>query len=317
MMTDALMNQQDVSVELSVRGHRLEITGTLSWTGSLRGRTIQVLVPGYTYGRHYWDFPHRPDKYSYVRAAVEAGYATVALDRIGTGASSHPPAAILTLDAHVAALAAVVTALREGRVADTAPNRIVTVGHSLGSAIVAAHAVSGTLDTDVGPVDGSILTGFSHFPLPGTPFFFALATWPAREARNGERLPAGYRTTIPGTRRTLYAPGGVERDVLFADERLKETTVNVREVLGRSFPLVYRTRQLAGPLLVITGSRDTVVCGRPAWMRLERLFFGPRADVSIVSLTGFGHCLNTSPRATQAFSSMTGWCDSRVGVGVP
>jgi pimeloyl-ACP methyl ester carboxylesterase len=97
---------------------------------------------------------------------VEAGYATLAVDRVGTGGSRHPPAAILTLDAHVAPLAAVVTALREGRVADTAPNRIVTVGHSLGSAIVAAHAVSAILDTDVGPVDGSILTGFSHLPLP-------------------------------------------------------------------------------------------------------------------------------------------------------
>jgi pimeloyl-ACP methyl ester carboxylesterase len=273
-------------------------------------------VPGYTYGRHYWDFPYRPDKYSYVRAAVEAGYTTLSLDRIGTGVSSHPPAAILTLDTHVAALAAVVTALREGRVADTVPNRIVTVGHSLGSAIVAAHAVSATLDTDVEPVDGSILTGFSHLPLPGTPFFFALATWPAREARNGERLPSGYRTTIPGTRRTLYAPGPVERHVLAADERLKETTVNLREVVGRSLPLVYRTRLLKGPLLIITGSRDTVVCGRPGWMRLERRFFGPHADVSIVSVDGFGHCLNTSPQATRAFSSMIGWCHSRVGVGL-
>jgi pimeloyl-ACP methyl ester carboxylesterase len=310
------MNRQDINVPLSVRGHSLEITGTLSWTNQLHARTIQVLVPGYTYGRHYWDFPHRPDKYSYVRSAVEAGYATLALDRIGTGASSHPPAADLTLDLHVAALAAVVTALRHGSVADTLSNRIVTVGHSLGSAIVAAHAVSAALDSSVEPVDGSILTGFSHLPLPGTPLFFMMATWPVRTARGGERLPAGYRTTIPGTRRALYAPGPAERAVLVADERLKETTANVREVVGRSLPLVYRTRVLGGPLLIITGSRDTVVCGRPAWMRLERRFFAPRADVSIVSARGFGHCLNTSPRAIRVFSSMIEWCHSRVGVGI-
>ena len=114
----------------------------------------------------------------------------------------------------------------------------------------------------------------------------------------------------------LYAPGPAERGVLVADERLKETTANVREVVGRSLPLVYRTRALGGPLLIITGSRDTVVCGRPAWMRLERRFFAPRADVSIVSVRGFGHCLNTSPRAKQAFSSMIEWCHSRVGVGM-
>jgi alpha-beta hydrolase superfamily lysophospholipase len=310
------MNRQDIKVPLSARGHRLEITGTLSWKNQLNARTIQVLVPGYTYGRRYWDFPHRPDKYSYVRAAAEAGYATLALDRIGTGASSHPPPAILTLDVHVAALAAVVAALRGGRVADTMSNRIVTVGHSLGSAIVAAHAVSAAKDSGVEPVDGSILTGFSHLPLPGTPLFFMTATWPVRTTRSGERLPAGYRTTIPGARRMLYAPGPSERDVLVADERLKETTANVREVVGRSLPLVYRTRALGGPLLIITGSRDTVVCGRPAWMRLERRFFAPRADVSIVSVRGFGHCLNTSPDAIRVFSSMIEWCHSRVGIGI-
>jgi alpha-beta hydrolase superfamily lysophospholipase len=310
------MDRQQISVPLVVRGHRLEITGTLCWKNPLNGRTIQVLVPGYTYSHRYWDFPHRPDKYSYVRAAVEAGYATLALDRIGTGSSSHPPAPILTLDVHVAALAAVVTALRDGHVADTASNRIVTVGHSLGSAIVAAHAVSAALGMGVEPVDGSILTGFSHLPLPGTSLFFIIATWPVRTAQSGERLPAGYRTTIPGMRRALYAPGPVERDVLVADERLKETTVNVREVVGHSLPLVYRTRILGGPLLIITGSRDTVVCGRPAWLRLERRFFAPQADVSIISMRGFGHCLNTSPQATQAFSSMIEWCHSRVGVGI-
>src|ERR1700745_262399 len=161
------MNRQDIKVPLSARGHRLEITGTLSWKNQLNARTIQVLVPGYTYGRRYWDFPHRPDKYSYVRAAAEAGYATLALDRIGTGASSHPPPAILTLDVHVAALAAVVTALRHGSVADTVSMRMVAVCDSRASAIVAAHAVSAALDSSVEPVDGSILTGFSHLPLPG------------------------------------------------------------------------------------------------------------------------------------------------------
>jgi alpha-beta hydrolase superfamily lysophospholipase len=302
-------------VQLSVRERVLQVTGTLSWRDPLRGRTIQVLVPGYTYGRSYWDFPHRPEEYSYVLAAVGAGYATLALDRVGTGASSRPPASILTLDTHVAALSAVVDALRAGGVEDTSTNHIVTVGHSLGSAIVAAHAVSSACRSGVTPVSGSILTGFSHLPLPGTALFFATATWPVRTA-GGQRLPAGYRTTIPKTRRSLYAPGAVQREVLAADERLKETTANVREVMGRSLPLVYRTRRLSNPVLIITGSRDTVVCGRPCWSRLEYRFFARETDVSIISVAGSGHCLNTSPQAAQAFSAMLAWCDSRVGAGV-
>ena len=96
-----MIHRQNISVQLSVRGHVLRISGTLSWQDPLRGRTIQVLVPGYTYGRSYWDFPHRPEEFSYVRAAVRSGYATLALDRIGTGASSRPPASILSIDTHV------------------------------------------------------------------------------------------------------------------------------------------------------------------------------------------------------------------------
>ena len=249
-----------------------------------------------------------------MRAAVRSGYATLALDRIGTGASSRPPASILSIDTHVGALSAVVDALRAGVIEDTSSNHIVTVGHSLGSAVVAAHAVSTACHSGVTPVSGSILTGFSHLPLPGTALFFATATWPVRNA-GGQRLPAGYRTTIPWTRRSLYAPGPVQRDVLAVDERLKETTANVREVIGRSLPLVYRTRRLSNPVLIITGSRDTVVCGRPGWLRLEARFFARETDVSIVSVAGSGHCLNTSPQAARAFSTMLAWCDTRVGAG--
>jgi hypothetical protein len=55
-----------------------------------------VLVPGLTYGASYWNFPVDPARYSYVRAATAAGYATLAIDRLGTGASDHPPAAQVT-----------------------------------------------------------------------------------------------------------------------------------------------------------------------------------------------------------------------------
>ena len=212
------------------------------------------------------------------------------------------------------ALSAVVDALRAGVIEDTSSNHIVTVGHSLGSAVVAAHAVSTRVPLRCYTGERLDPDRIESLPLPGTALFFATATWPVRNA-GGQRLPAGYRTTIPWTRRSLYAPGPVQRDVLAVDERLKETTANVREVIGRSLPLVYRTRRLSNPVLIITGSRDTVVCGRPGWLRLEARFFARETDVSIVSVAGSGHCLNTSPQAARAFSTMLAWCDTRVGAG--
>ncbi|MGH3556086.1 MAG: alpha/beta hydrolase [Mycobacterium sp.] len=308
------MQREEVRCGVIVQGQELQVAGTLSWRGDLTRRTVQVLVPGYTYGRCYWDFPHRPEQHSYVRAAVDAGYATLALDRLGTGASSQPPARLLTLDTHVTALDAVIAALRAGAIADTAVSRIITMGHSLGSAVVAAHAVWVARGQVAGHQDAAILTGFGHLALPGTALYFATAWW--RPPR-GKGLRRGYRTTIPGTRRLLfYAPGPVDRDVVAVDERLKTTTANFREASGRAFKDVFRTRALRIPVLVITGTRDSIVCGLPAWMRAERRFFAPSADVTAISVRGAGHCLNTSPSSTEAFGQILDWCHSRIGVGV-
>jgi hypothetical protein len=46
---------------------------------------VQVLVSGATYGSSYWDLPYESDKYSYVQAANQAGFATLDFDRAGIG----------------------------------------------------------------------------------------------------------------------------------------------------------------------------------------------------------------------------------------
>ena len=52
---------------------------------------MQVLID--THGRSsYWDFVpnNTTEKYSYVRAASDAGYITFRYDQLGTGLSEHP-----------------------------------------------------------------------------------------------------------------------------------------------------------------------------------------------------------------------------------
>src|SRR5262245_39860697 len=41
------------------------------------GGTLQILLHGATYSHVYWDFPFKPERYSYVRAMSRAGYATL------------------------------------------------------------------------------------------------------------------------------------------------------------------------------------------------------------------------------------------------
>ena len=74
------------------------IYGELCNPASGASGTVQLLVPGGTYGHIYWDFPTVDGvAYSYRQAANAAGYSTFAIDNLGTGQSSHPDLSLLTV----------------------------------------------------------------------------------------------------------------------------------------------------------------------------------------------------------------------------
>lgn len=121
---------------------------------------MQVLVHGITYDHRYWNVrdPDGTNRYSWEAAAAAAGYATLAIDRLGSG--SHPPSVQVDVNSNAAAVRAVVHALREGKIA--APGKAVPVrkvalvGHSYGS-ITSWFAAS-----DNPEVDALLLTGATH-----------------------------------------------------------------------------------------------------------------------------------------------------------
>ena len=54
------------------------VYGELCARGRLTARTpVQVLLHGGTYDHAYWDWPYRPDIYSYVQQATRQGFATL------------------------------------------------------------------------------------------------------------------------------------------------------------------------------------------------------------------------------------------------
>src|SRR5262245_14706000 len=46
---------------------------------------VEVLVPGSTYDRNYWNTSYTPGMYSYVHEALRHNYASFRFDRLGTG----------------------------------------------------------------------------------------------------------------------------------------------------------------------------------------------------------------------------------------
>jgi len=186
---------------------------------SKSGGTLQILLHGATYSHIYWDFPYHAERYSYVRAMSRAGYSTLNLDRLGVGASSHPPANELTRDSEAYVTHQLVQLALSGGLDGRSFERVVLVGHSLGAFIAISEA--GTY----GDVSGLVLSGNIHNggdPATFDSFFSALV--PAQQVDpRFANLPDGYVTTATGSRGVFYYLPGAEPAVIALDDATKET----------------------------------------------------------------------------------------------
>lgn len=122
--------------------------------------TIQLLVHGAVYTGDYWEFPDPSggtDRYNYAATANRAGFATLAIDRIGSGRSSHPLSTTITIESNAFTMHQIVQAIRRGDI--TAPggeqfHKVVYVGHSYST------FVGWFLATDYGEgLDAAVFTG--------------------------------------------------------------------------------------------------------------------------------------------------------------
>src|SRR5579859_5409827 len=124
--------------------------------------TVLVTYHGNSYAGYYWDFPYQPERYSFVNALVDAGYAVYHLDRLPVDHSythpnpAQPPSSAVTIQADNYALHQVVQALRAGTFGNRF-SRVVLVGHSLGGYM--AWQAGKDFPNDF---DGFVITGSVH-----------------------------------------------------------------------------------------------------------------------------------------------------------
>lgn len=294
-----------------------EVVGTLCARGPLEGKTVQLLLSGGSYSRIYWDFPYRPQRYSYVRAATRRGYATLNLDRIGVGDSDRPPGALVDVGAGAFVAHQVVAALRAGEVAGVAFDKVMAVAHSLSWFIAIELAAQYP-----GEVDGAILTGYLHSLNPafidiGLSLFYP-ATFDARFA--GQFPGLDYFTTVPGARPTLfYYQPRADPAVIALDEATKDTVA-----LGEfeAIELVDDPTSLLidVPVLIMIGEHDVIVCGgnvdcgdRDDVRANEEPFFSEDACLEVAVIQNTGHVLNLHESAPVAYARMLAWANRRVG----
>jgi pimeloyl-ACP methyl ester carboxylesterase len=297
---------------------RYRVVGELCDPAPEQPRTLQLLLHGATYDHSYWNFAYQPQHYSYARAANQAGFATLALDRLGSGASDHPPGSAITTNGSAFTVHQVISALRAGAARTDSGrtvrfDRIVLVGHSFGSFIAWAEAAT------YRDVDGLIISGTSHLEDPPGAAAIEATLYPAAFDPRfaGAGLSLDYFTTLPGVRGAdFYYLPHTDPAVLALDEATKDVVP-----LGLFFDRTSTyamTREIHVPVLGVVGDYDTLSCEAPSCSRSgsfqsEGSYYPADACFSSFVLQNAGHDLNLHRNAPAWFAHAQSWARAYVG----
>lgn len=282
-------------------GFTYSVVGYFYHHGGNRHQTIQVLVHGGTYDHRYWDFPTINGRsYSYARYMVEQDYAVLALDLLGSGESDRPNGDLLTAQALASSLHQVMGYLRAGRLAVKHPaEKIVLVGHSMGaSTSVLAQAL-------FHDADALVTTGLGHVPheIPGAelfPIFLQYEYFP---------LPPEMRAAL------FYCLPHADPEVIRYDETTMAGLISRGQLLTifPTFfdPIANGSHAVTGPVLVQLGENDAMFPGTLA--AGEAQYWASASSVTVQSLPGMGHDLNTHLDHEASWQQIDAWIQNTLG----
>ncbi len=297
----------------------LTVSGTYcqpqDWAGGQH--EVDVLTPGATYNRAYWDWPVDPALYSYVDKTLAAGRATFDYDRIGTGASSHPFSLDITIGTEAYVLHEIVQWLRGSQGYD----QVNLIGHSLGSVISIQEAGR------YGDASRVVVTGLLHVPHIGVGFAATLASllYPALE--DPQFLAAGldlaYLTTLPGDRAADFYSRSASPAVVAYDEAHKDVLpVTDLVTLATTWALppgLNLSDKIAAPVLIVIGAQDAIFCTDPPvidcsqpaeLLASEAPYYARAASLSLEVIPDTGHDIALHPTADESFGLISQWISS-------
>lgn len=269
---------------------------------------VDVLTPGSTYTRAYWDWPQNPGQYSYVQKTLAAGRATFAYDRLGSGRSSHPVSTDITMPGEAYRLHTVILGLRA-----LGYKQVNSIGHSYGSGIALHEAA---VYNDPSRV---VLTGYLH---SGRNPIVVNSNYPANQDPlfAGQGLDDGYITTLPGIRGTDFYSSTADPSVIAYDEAHKDITSGTG--FGGYFadrapaPGSNLTNQIKAPVLLIAGQQDFIFCFDPTTLDCtnqagvqahEAPYFTGAASLTTITVPNTGHDIALHPSAGTSFQLIDQW----------
>ncbi len=268
--------------------------------------TVQLLQHGALFDHHYWHDKALPARYDYVAKANAAGYATLNVDRLGVGRSSHPAPELVTSGTEARMAHLLVQRLRHGTFGQ-AFARVVLVGHSFGSAIAADEAGS------YHDVDAVVLTGFTHAIVPGTvsPFTTSLAPASLTQPARFGGLPPGYLTSRDGLIASLFYTPNADPAVVRHDNRIRQTVTDGEIATFANTEV--KTALMHAPVLVVVGDHDRIFCGPTpcssavSQTHLEQVFYPQAASFRLAITSRAGHALNHQRNTGRTDATITHW----------
>jgi pimeloyl-ACP methyl ester carboxylesterase len=305
----------DVSMPVTISGGSVPIVGRLCLPDG--AKVVQVLVHGITWGQYYWDFPYQPERYSYVRAANAAGYATLNISRLGHGASAHPFSGQVTFESNASSVHQVVQALRRGDLGAQF-DKVVLVGHSIGALISwleagtyqDVDAVVATAVTHKASLEGLAVDSLRYYPAGLDPKFA------------NSNLDVGYVTTLRGARSAYYEASNTDPAVIALDEQLKETGTQFERITALPEIILSHSKNINVPVFVVVGRQEPEFCdgvtsadcsSSVTLTAGERPFYGPNATVDGLVVPNANHNVTLHLTAPQTNQSILTWMNQRVG----
>jgi pimeloyl-ACP methyl ester carboxylesterase len=295
---------------------KYQVTGNLCSRGNPSGKTIQVLVHGFTLSQTYWDFPYQPERYSYVDAQTKAGYATLSIDQIGVGKSDYPPANELTLENYAYVLSQIIQQLRDDDVQGYHFPKVILVGHSQGSIVSTITAAK------YRQVDGVILTGMMHtfdFPSVST-----LITSPVPAEQDpvfqNANFPPGYVSLLKDARQIFYNRSNIDPKIYEIDNNTKGPGANNSYDFASLLTAISLTTDIKVPVLLVMGEKDKFFCNEllscansSAILDRERLLYTTESKLEAYVLPNAGHNMNYELNAPDYYTAVKNWSNKHIG----
>ena len=283
-------------------------------------RTVQFLTHGDTLDSTYWEIA---PGYSYIDAAVAAGYATFSYDRIGVGKSQHPdPLQVVQGPLQVEIAHALVTLIRNGQVGSYSFKNIIGVGHSAGSTVTQGVSTKYPKDFDAIILTGtSISVGFVNLGVAS----FDLAIANTDPSGKFAGLPNGYLVQPlsqsiqfpyfrfpnfdPKSKSPLYLIVTTNSFQVLAIEVGNKQTQTFGELLTLG-SIVAPSTQYTGPVDIVLGENDLVFCGGDCTQPQDQsalvapVFYPAASSSQHYIVPGAGHSIFAHYSASKAFNQM-------------